>query len=104
MHLARGLHPVARAGTLPDLRSPLLPWSNHDLASIPARFGLGTDAIDGGAGRRGRRDHRRCLGCGDGRGFRGGAEGVGQVTTRSVVQSITLIVVADMIFAYVSTH
>jgi phospholipid/cholesterol/gamma-HCH transport system permease protein len=34
----------------------------------------------------------------------GGAEGVGQVTTRSVVQSITLIVVADMIFAYVSTH
>jgi phospholipid/cholesterol/gamma-HCH transport system permease protein len=34
----------------------------------------------------------------------GGAEGVGQVTTRSVVQSITLIVVADMIFAYVATH
>ncbi len=34
----------------------------------------------------------------------GGAEGVGQVTTRSVVQSITLIVVADMIFAYISTH
>ncbi|HWT99171.1 MAG TPA: ABC transporter permease [Terriglobales bacterium] len=34
----------------------------------------------------------------------GGAEGVGRVTTRSVVQSITLIVVADMIFAYVSTH
>ncbi|HEX9447694.1 MAG TPA: ABC transporter permease [Dongiaceae bacterium] len=34
----------------------------------------------------------------------GGAEGVGQVTTRSVVQSISLIVVADMIFAYVSTH
>jgi len=34
----------------------------------------------------------------------GGAEGVGQVTTKAVVQSITLIVVADMIFAYVSTH
>lgn len=34
----------------------------------------------------------------------GGAEGVGQVTTRSVVISITLIVVADMIFAYMTTR
>ena len=34
----------------------------------------------------------------------GGAEGVGKVTTRSVVISITLIVVADMIFAYMTTQ
>jgi phospholipid/cholesterol/gamma-HCH transport system permease protein len=40
----------------------------------------------------------------NGAGVTGGAEGVGQVTTRSVVQSITLIVVADMIFAYISTR
>ncbi len=31
---------------------------------------------------------------------RGGAEGVGRATTRSVVQSISLIIVADMIFTY----
>ena len=31
---------------------------------------------------------------------RGGAEGVGKATTRSVVQSISLIIVADMIFTY----
>lgn len=34
---------------------------------------------------------------------KGGAEGVGRVTTRSVVLSVTLIVVADMIFAYLAT-
>jgi len=34
----------------------------------------------------------------------GGAEGVGKVTTRSVVLSVTLIVVADMIMAYLSTR
>jgi phospholipid/cholesterol/gamma-HCH transport system permease protein len=33
-----------------------------------------------------------------------GAEDVGRVTTRAVVQSITLIVVTDMIFAYLTTH
>lgn len=31
---------------------------------------------------------------------KGGAEGVGKATTRSVVQSISLIIVADMIFTY----
>ncbi len=31
---------------------------------------------------------------------RGGAEGVGRATTRSVVMSLTLIVIADMIFTY----
>lgn len=35
---------------------------------------------------------------------KGGAEGVGRVTTRSVVLSVTLIVVADMIFAYLTTR
>lgn len=35
---------------------------------------------------------------------KGGAEGVGRVTTRSVVLSVTLIVVADMIFAYLATR
>ena len=34
----------------------------------------------------------------------GGAEGVGKVTTWSVVQSICLIVVTDMIFAYLTTR
>jgi phospholipid/cholesterol/gamma-HCH transport system permease protein len=34
----------------------------------------------------------------------GGAEGVGRVTTRSVVQAITAIVVSDMIIGYLSTH
>ena len=33
----------------------------------------------------------------------GGAEGVGRATTRSVVQAITLIVVCDMLFAFVLT-
>ena len=34
----------------------------------------------------------------------GGAEGVGRVTTRAVVQSIAAIVVTDMIFAFVVTR
>ena len=34
----------------------------------------------------------------------GGAEGVGRVTTRSVVQAITAIVVSDMVIGYLSTH
>lgn len=33
----------------------------------------------------------------------GGAEGVGRVTTRAVVQSISAIVVTDMIFVYIAT-
>ena len=33
----------------------------------------------------------------------GGAEGVGRMTTRAVVQSIAAIVIADMIFAYAAT-
>jgi len=35
---------------------------------------------------------------------RGGAEGVGQSTTRSVVLSISFIVLADMIFTYFMNH
>jgi phospholipid/cholesterol/gamma-HCH transport system permease protein len=34
----------------------------------------------------------------------GGAEGVGKVTTRSVVMSISLIIVADMIFGFMTAH
>jgi len=34
----------------------------------------------------------------------GGAEGVGRVTTRSVVHSITAIVITDMLFAFLVTH
>ena len=34
----------------------------------------------------------------------GGAEGVGKVTTRAVVQSIAAIVVTDMIFAFAVTR
>ena len=44
------------------------------------------------------------LGVMNGASVSGGAEGVGRVTTRSVVQAITAIVVSDMIIGYLSTH
>jgi len=44
------------------------------------------------------------IGVMNGAGVSGGAEGVGRVTTRSVVQAITAIVVSDMIIGYLSTH
>ena len=44
------------------------------------------------------------IGVMNGAGVSGGAEGVGRVTTRSVVQAITAIVVSDMIIVYMSTH
>ncbi len=34
----------------------------------------------------------------------GGAEGVGRMTTRSVVLSISAIIVTDMVFAFVTTR
>jgi phospholipid/cholesterol/gamma-HCH transport system permease protein len=34
----------------------------------------------------------------------GGAEGVGRMTTRSVVLSISAIIVTDMVFAYITTR
>lgn len=40
----------------------------------------------------------------DGSSVRGGAEGVGRVTTRSVVHAITAIVLTDMVFAYLTTR
>ena len=40
----------------------------------------------------------------NGASVRGGAEGVGRVTTNSVVHAITAIVVTDMIFVYVATR
>jgi phospholipid/cholesterol/gamma-HCH transport system permease protein len=33
-----------------------------------------------------------------------GAEGVGRVTTRAVVQSISAIVITDMLFAFLATR
>lgn len=44
------------------------------------------------------------IGVANGASVSGGAEGVGRVTTRAVVQSITAIVVTDMIFAFVLTR
>ena len=44
------------------------------------------------------------IGVVNGASVKGGAEGVGRVTTRSVVQSISAIVVTDMIFAFVATR
>ena len=44
------------------------------------------------------------IGVMNGAGVSGGAEGVGRVTTRSVVQAITAIVVSDMVIGYLSTH
>ena len=40
----------------------------------------------------------------NGASVRGGAEGVGRVTTNSVVQAIMAIVVTDMIFVFVATR
>ncbi len=40
----------------------------------------------------------------NGASVRGGAEGVGRVTTRSVVHAITAIVLTDMVFAFVTTR
>ncbi|WP_420465872.1 MlaE family ABC transporter permease [Panacagrimonas sp.] len=40
----------------------------------------------------------------NGIGVSGGAEGVGRVTTRSVVHAISAIVIADMIFAFLATR
>jgi len=44
------------------------------------------------------------IGVVNGASVRGGAEGVGRVTTRAVVQSIAAIVVTDMLFAFVVTR
>ncbi len=44
------------------------------------------------------------IGVVNGAGVTGGAEGVGKATTRSVVQSISAIVVTDMLFAFVTTR
>ena len=44
------------------------------------------------------------IGVANGASVTGGAEGVGRVTTRAVVQSIMAIVVTDMIFAFVATR
>lgn len=40
----------------------------------------------------------------NGAGVKGGAEGVGRMTTRSVVLSISAIIVTDMIFAFITTR
>ena len=44
------------------------------------------------------------IGIGTGASVHGGAEGVGRVTTRAVVQSISAIIVTDMIFAFIATR
>ena len=44
------------------------------------------------------------IGVVNGAGVQGGAEGVGKATTRSVVQSISAIIVTDMLFAFVATR
>jgi phospholipid/cholesterol/gamma-HCH transport system permease protein len=44
------------------------------------------------------------IGVVNGASVKGGAEGVGKVTTRAVVQSISAIIVTDMIFAFMATR
>ena len=44
------------------------------------------------------------IGVVNGASVRGGAEGVGTATTRAVVQSISAIVITDMVFAFVATR
>ena len=43
------------------------------------------------------------IGVANGASVTGGAEGVGRVTTRSVVQSIVAILITDMLFVFVAT-
>ena len=40
----------------------------------------------------------------DGASVKGGAEGVGRVTTNAVVHSITAIILTDMLFAFATTR
>jgi phospholipid/cholesterol/gamma-HCH transport system permease protein len=44
------------------------------------------------------------IGVANGSAVSGGAEGVGRVTTRSVVQAITAIVLTDMLFVFATTR
>jgi phospholipid/cholesterol/gamma-HCH transport system permease protein len=44
------------------------------------------------------------VGIADGASVKGGAEGVGRVTTAAVVHGITAIVLTDMLFAFVATR
>ena len=44
------------------------------------------------------------IGIADGASVKGGAEGVGRVTTNAVVHGITAIVLVDMIFAFTTTR
>jgi len=44
------------------------------------------------------------IGVANGARVRGGAEGVGAATTRSVVQSITAIILTDMLFVFLMTR
>ena len=44
------------------------------------------------------------IGVANGASVSGGAEGVGRVTTRAVVQSIAAIVITDMLFAFIATR
>jgi len=44
------------------------------------------------------------IGVVNGASVQGGAEGVGRVTTRAVVQSISAILVADMLFVFIATR
>lgn len=44
------------------------------------------------------------IGVANGASVTGGAEGVGRVTTRAVVQSISAIVITDMLFVFIVTH
>ena len=44
------------------------------------------------------------IGVANGATVQGGAEGVGRITTRAVVQSISAIVIMDMVFAFMVTR
>ena len=44
------------------------------------------------------------VGIADGASVKGGAEGVGRVTTAAVVHGITAIVLTDMVFAFATTR
>ena len=44
------------------------------------------------------------VGIADGSAVKGGAEGVGRVTTHAVVHGITAIVLVDMVFAFATTR
>ena len=75
----------------PTFASAIDPEFRHDIMHGLSKAGLFSALIT-------------LVGVINGAGVSGGAEGVGRMTTRSVVLSISAIIVTDMLFAFVTTR